>query len=371
MGEPRVDAGCLHLSSFAMGPCLSINRATHNRRNGFGATSRVVRVVRAQAERLQAAMPIESSTSRRPPIGNRRRIADLRVALANGRGTGIPAAGRRGAARAAVDARPMTALARRRPARHALAGLCRRGGDPLRARFGWCRPSASWRGSPISAARNGIWCRRRWCSSRSAIADWSRGGARAKARLSFVFGQAAYVFASVALSGLFVNVVKVLFGRARPRLIDQVGAYHFDPLTLRLSQCELPVRPLDHGRRDRRHPDRLVSALVAADHRARPVLRRDQGRGAGALSVRRGRRLSHRHVLLDRPGALARQARRRLSLRARENPAGSGRPAGKKIPVFVDARAPAFLGRSLAGKRRYSGPGCIGPAGHSYLTSGQ
>ena len=52
-----------------------------------------------------------------------------------------------------------------------------------------------------------------------ALADWSRGGARAKLRLAFMFGQAAYVFASVALSGLF-NAVKVLFGRAA-RLLDR------------------------------------------------------------------------------------------------------------------------------------------------------
>ena len=72
------------------------------------------------------------------------------------------------------------------------------------------------------------------------IADWSRRGARAKARLSFVFGQAGYVFASVALSGLFVNVVKVLFGRARPRLLDQVGAYYFDPITFGYLNASFP-----------------------------------------------------------------------------------------------------------------------------------
>jgi membrane-associated phospholipid phosphatase len=73
-----------------------------------------------------------------------------------------------------------------------------------------------------------------------AFADWSRGGARAKARLSFVFGQAAYIFSSVALSGLFVNAVKVLFGRARPRLLDQVGAHYFDPLTLGYLNASFP-----------------------------------------------------------------------------------------------------------------------------------
>ncbi len=55
-----------------------------------------------------------------------------------------------------------------------------------------------------------------------------------------MFGQAAYVFASVALSGLFVNVVKVLFGRARPRLLDQVGAHYFDPLTFGYLNASFP-----------------------------------------------------------------------------------------------------------------------------------
>ena len=122
-----------------------------------------------------------------------------------------------------------------------------------------------------------------------ALADWSRGGARAKARLSFVFGQAAYVFSSVALSGLFVNAIKVLFGRARPRLLDQVGAHYFDPLTLGYLNASFPsghsttVGAIVGILID------LVSALVAADRRAWPVLRRDPDRGPGALSVRRGR----------------------------------------------------------------------------------
>ena len=72
------------------------------------------------------------------------------------------------------------------------------------------------------------------------LADWSRGGARAMARLSFAFGQAAYVFSSVALSGLFVNAIKVLFGRARPRLLDQVGAHYFDPLTFGYLNASFP-----------------------------------------------------------------------------------------------------------------------------------
>jgi undecaprenyl-diphosphatase len=70
--------------------------------------------------------------------------------------------------------------------------------------------------------------------------DWSRETRRGKARLSFLLGQAAYVFAAVAASGIFVDIVKVLFGRARPKLIDQVGAWHFDPFTLGYVNASFP-----------------------------------------------------------------------------------------------------------------------------------
>jgi len=72
------------------------------------------------------------------------------------------------------------------------------------------------------------------------LIDWSRGRGRLKARLAFLFGQAAFVFSAVALSGLFVNVVKVLFGRARPRLFDEVGAWSFDPFTLGYLYASFP-----------------------------------------------------------------------------------------------------------------------------------
>ena len=70
--------------------------------------------------------------------------------------------------------------------------------------------------------------------------DWSLGGMRAKVRLAFLFGQAAYVFSAVALSGIFVNIVKVLFGRTRPGLIDQFGAWHFDPLSFGYDYASFP-----------------------------------------------------------------------------------------------------------------------------------
>jgi membrane-associated phospholipid phosphatase len=70
--------------------------------------------------------------------------------------------------------------------------------------------------------------------------DWSLGGPRAKARLAALFGQAAYVFSAVALSGIFANVVKVILGRARPGQIDQFGAWHFDPLSFGYDYASFP-----------------------------------------------------------------------------------------------------------------------------------
>ena len=40
--------------------------------------------------------------------------------------------------------------------------------------------------------------------------------------------------------GLLVNAIKVLFGRARPRLLDQVGAHYFDPLTFGYLNASFP-----------------------------------------------------------------------------------------------------------------------------------
>jgi undecaprenyl-diphosphatase len=72
------------------------------------------------------------------------------------------------------------------------------------------------------------------------LLDWSRKTRRGRARLSFLLGQAAYVFAAVAVSGLFVDAVKIVFGRARPRLIDEVGAWHFDPFTFGYVNASFP-----------------------------------------------------------------------------------------------------------------------------------
>lgn len=61
--------------------------------------------------------------------------------------------------------------------------------------------------------------------------DWRRHGNRGRSRLALFFGQAAYVFAAVALSGIATNLFKIIIGRARPRLFEQFGSLHFEPFT--------------------------------------------------------------------------------------------------------------------------------------------
>ncbi|MCD2179798.1 phosphatase PAP2 family protein [Rhizobium sp. C1] len=51
--------------------------------------------------------------------------------------------------------------------------------------------------------------------------------AAARVRLRYVATASAYVFLSVALSGIITNIVKRIIGRARPPLFDAEGAFHF------------------------------------------------------------------------------------------------------------------------------------------------
>lgn len=66
----------------------------------------------------------------------------------------------------------------------------------------------------------------------SATADWQNAGYRLKSRLVLCFGQSAFLFAAVAVSGIAVTIVKVVIGRARPSMFGELGAYHFEPLVI-------------------------------------------------------------------------------------------------------------------------------------------
>jgi len=50
--------------------------------------------------------------------------------------------------------------------------------------------------------------------------------------LSWIAAASGFVFLSVAVAGLAVILIKLLVGRARPKLLEAQGFYGFDPLTL-------------------------------------------------------------------------------------------------------------------------------------------
>jgi membrane-associated phospholipid phosphatase len=61
----------------------------------------------------------------------------------------------------------------------------------------------------------------------ASFIGWRGKAPSGKARLALVYAQALFAFWSIALSGILVNVLKFLFGRARPRHLDTLGAYDF------------------------------------------------------------------------------------------------------------------------------------------------
>ena len=61
----------------------------------------------------------------------------------------------------------------------------------------------------------------------AAFLNWRGQRRPAMARLALVYSQALFAFWSIALSGILVNLVKLLFARARPKHLDTLGAYDF------------------------------------------------------------------------------------------------------------------------------------------------
>ncbi len=74
----------------------------------------------------------------------------------------------------------------------------------------------------------------------TALLDWSAYKQKAKSWILRVFGQSAFLFGSVAGSGILVNIVKVLIGRARPKLMDTLGTIHFEPFTTGYDFASMP-----------------------------------------------------------------------------------------------------------------------------------
>lgn len=74
-----------------------------------------------------------------------------------------------------------------------------------------------------------------------AVLARGRGfGARIDAALGALAGRAFFVIAVNAVSGLLSLVLKMTFGRARPRLYDMVGPFHFDVFSVKSSVLSFP-----------------------------------------------------------------------------------------------------------------------------------
>jgi membrane-associated phospholipid phosphatase len=65
-------------------------------------------------------------------------------------------------------------------------------------------------------------------------------GARVDAALGVLAGRAFFLIAVNAVSGLLSLAVKMTFGRARPRLYDMVGPFHFDLFSVKSSVLSFP-----------------------------------------------------------------------------------------------------------------------------------
>lgn len=74
----------------------------------------------------------------------------------------------------------------------------------------------------------------------TAFLDWSLYQRKAKAWLLRLFGQSAFLFGSVAGSGILVNVIKIPIGRARPKLMENLGAIHFEPFSIGYDFASMP-----------------------------------------------------------------------------------------------------------------------------------
>lgn len=65
-------------------------------------------------------------------------------------------------------------------------------------------------------------------------------GPRTDAGLGALAGRAFFVIGVNAVSGVLSLIVKTLFGRARPRLYDVVGPFHFDMFSIKSSVLSFP-----------------------------------------------------------------------------------------------------------------------------------
>jgi membrane-associated phospholipid phosphatase len=61
-----------------------------------------------------------------------------------------------------------------------------------------------------------------------SLTRWSQLPRQKRVRRIALYGDVNFIFFTVALSGIAANLIKNTIGRARPRLLDDMGAHHFD-----------------------------------------------------------------------------------------------------------------------------------------------
>jgi membrane-associated phospholipid phosphatase len=75
----------------------------------------------------------------------------------------------------------------------------------------------------------------------AAVLARGRGqGRRIDAGLTHLAARTTYIFAVVAVSGIASQVLKHLFGRARPKLMHLVGPFHFDMFAIKATFASFP-----------------------------------------------------------------------------------------------------------------------------------
>ncbi|MEM8839458.1 MAG: phosphatase PAP2 family protein [Pseudomonadota bacterium] len=74
----------------------------------------------------------------------------------------------------------------------------------------------------------------------AAFVDWRRVSRRVRTGVQTILWQAAALFAAVVISGIAVNLLKRAIGRARPKLMEDVGVYGFDPFAFTSSFASFP-----------------------------------------------------------------------------------------------------------------------------------
>lgn len=65
-----------------------------------------------------------------------------------------------------------------------------------------------------------------------SISPWRKFNRKLRLRLISFYADLNFVFFTLLLSGGWTSIFKWIFGRARPKLQEELGANHFDPFTL-------------------------------------------------------------------------------------------------------------------------------------------